>query len=150
MEFVLLIIIMGILSSIFGKGKGKKQNRRNKPVFFETFEEMKTLVQNETKKKKTLQSESQQFQPVQQNLVEQYSQIKQEIKDYSSDRSVSRNAIKGATKIVKEEPPTLEYKGGGSFLENSDAQMVINGIIWAEILGEPRSKNPHYTRNKVR
>jgi hypothetical protein len=29
-----------------------------------------------------------------------------------------------------------------------DQQKAVQGVIWSEILGAPRSKNPHYTRNR--
>ncbi|PGT82900.1 MULTISPECIES: hypothetical protein [Bacillaceae] len=31
-----------------------------------------------------------------------------------------------------------------------DQQSAAQGVIWSEILGPPRSKNPHYTQNKRR
>lgn len=31
-----------------------------------------------------------------------------------------------------------------------DQQSAAQGVIWSEILGAPRSKNPHYTQNKRR
>jgi 5'-3' exonuclease len=29
-----------------------------------------------------------------------------------------------------------------------DRQNAVQGVVWSEILGAPRSKNPHYTRNR--
>jgi hypothetical protein len=29
-----------------------------------------------------------------------------------------------------------------------DRQKAVQGVVWSEILGAPRSKNPHYTRKR--
>jgi hypothetical protein len=62
------------------------------------------------------------------------------------------------TRIVKEQPKNTKVvpkeqipKVNRNIKQNNliiDQQKVVQGVIWGEILGAPRSKNPHYTRNK--
>jgi hypothetical protein len=62
------------------------------------------------------------------------------------------------TRIVKEQPKKTKVvlneqfpKVNRNIKQNNliiDQQKAVQGVIWGEILGPPRSKNPHYTRNK--
>ncbi|MBO1512267.1 hypothetical protein [Metabacillus bambusae] len=62
------------------------------------------------------------------------------------------------TRIVKEQPKKSKVvlneqfpKVNRNIKQNNliiDQQKAVQGVIWSEILGAPRSKNPHYTRNK--
>jgi hypothetical protein len=62
------------------------------------------------------------------------------------------------TRIVKEQPKKAKVvlneqfpKVNRNIKQNNliiDQQKAVQGVIWSEILGPPRSKNPHYTRNK--
>lgn len=49
-------------------------------------------------------------------------------------------------KLVLNEIKTVQKISGNKL--RVDKQKAIQGVIWSEILGQPRSKNPHYTRNK--
>ncbi|GHH97044.1 hypothetical protein [Neobacillus kokaensis] len=150
MEILFIIIIIGILSSIFGKGQTKnKQNHRNRPVSLETFEEIKTFMQNETKKRtKTIQNEFEQLQPAKKDVIEQYKQVNQNIEARERVQSRPRNKVK--EEIVEDKEPlyTELTEEGSRHRDNLETNMILNGIIWSEILGEPRSKNPHFTRRR--
>ncbi|OAS85026.1 MULTISPECIES: hypothetical protein [Metabacillus] len=69
-----------------------------------------------------------------------------------------KNQATEKTRIVKEQPnkrkvvPREQFpKVNRNIKQNNliiDQQKAVQGVIWGEILGAPRSKNPHYTRNK--
>jgi hypothetical protein len=51
------------------------------------------------------------------------------------------------TQLVREHLPKVDR----NVKQNNlivDRQKAVQGVIWSEILGAPRSKNPHYTRNR--
>ncbi|MGM0874314.1 MAG: hypothetical protein ACQEWV_05845 [Bacillota bacterium] len=61
--------------------------------------------------------------------------------------------------IVKEQPKRAKFvvqeeyvpKVNRNIKKNHlivDRQKAVQGVVWSEILGAPRSKNPHYTRNR--
>ncbi|MCM3566570.1 hypothetical protein [Neobacillus mesonae] len=151
MEFVFLIILMGILSSVFGKKKQRKQPvRRNKPTIIETFDKRKSSIQNETfKRAKTIERKFKDRKTAeQQDLMQHYSRVKPEADIQSSefeeyqkekDRLLNRNTSS-----------YMDDHNEEDFLEEKvpNRNDIINGIIWSEILAEPRSKNPHFTRKR--
>lgn len=151
MEILFFIIIAGILSSIFGKGKTNKQDqRRNKPISFETFEEIKTFMQNETNKRtKPVQSEAQHPQPSNPELINRQ-RVKHKVQVHMQEQENQNLQKEGVEALPRvKEHRYIETAEEKSFLqEEPDASMIINGIVWAEILGEPRSKNPHFTRKR--
>ncbi len=149
MEALFLIILIGILSSLFGKRKTGGQTQRKKPFAMDRFGEIKTIMQSEKAKgTKTIQPELQQDQPVKQEVMEQYSQVKQEVADQLKSYAIAPNELNEEPVTAKEPPHTKVNRKADFLKETPDAQMVINGIIWSEILGEPRAKRPHFTRKR--
>lgn len=137
METILFLIIAGILSSIFGKAKGKS-NPGRKPFSAKRFSEIRPQVEQQMmKQRKPVQMST--GQPARQDtnfpsLEEKYLEIKQ----------------KPVGPIKRPEQPVETTLLEGDFadvtLEKPTEKTIINGIIWAEILGEPRAKKPYFTR----
>lgn len=148
METLLLLIIIGIISSVFGKGKGNKQGPNRKPLTRNTFEEMKTLFQD--KSPEPVKTEFKEIkQTIPENVEKRYVKTQQEIND--NDQPVRRQSyqerIEKLDRKVKE-PVANEGQEEPLFTKDPDAKVLINGIIWSEILGEPRSKKSHFTSRR--
>jgi hypothetical protein len=141
------MIIIGIVSVLFRKSKTKQGQPKNKPFSRTTFEEIRTQVKKqlsyvEDKKAGTIKSERNTYViPKNQDILEnKYLQYKQE----------SEVNLKGIT-IAEEKFDKIkgntDKEDEGLFTRNPDEKAIINGIIWSEILGEPRSKKPYRPRN---
>jgi hypothetical protein len=141
METILFLIIAGILSSIFGKAKGKSNSgRRTKSFPAKGFDDFRTKVEQQmmgprnkgqistgqpANKVTDLQSMEEKYQEIKQNPVVTKSQVKQ----------------LQPSKVVR-----IEEVSDDISFEKPDEKTIINGIIWAEILGEPRAKKPYFPR----
>lgn len=144
METIIFLIIVGILSSIFGKGKGKNNPGRTKPFSGKGFDDFRKMVelQMENKSGKTGQISTGQpikrdmdIQPI--SIEEKYQELKQ--KPLVDRNLMSRSRKETSKKVVESDDITIE---------RPDEKTIINGIIWAEILGEPRAKKPYYSRKR--
>ncbi|MEH7334027.1 hypothetical protein V7161_15385 [Neobacillus drentensis] len=149
METLVFLIIIGILSSIFGKKKGKKLPIKNKSFSMNTLYELKNLFQNETDRRiHPVQEKKNSHQPKKQDVEKIYQQIKQE-----SDviqKGFTNPANQGQLKKEKTKDPlyaALDNDGEPEF-ETPNPNSIINGIIWSEILGEPRSRKPYFPRKR--
>lgn len=140
------MIIIGIVSIIFRNAKGKTgQSGQSRPKTFtmETFEEIRTLVkkqlnQDEIPTSSTLKSKNIPLDH-QEKLENKYLQLKQESEVKRIGMSVAQQKIdKVVVKSGQEE--------GGIVSLYPDEKTLINGMVWSEILGEPRSKKPFFTR----
>ncbi|MEH7108633.1 MULTISPECIES: hypothetical protein [Bacillaceae] len=135
METLILFIVIGILSAIFGKNS--KQVQKSKPFVPKRMEDVRTLF--ESVPPKTAQVE-QDNAPVT-RLEEQYFQTKAELEDAkipikTPEKPIGRMRMTQKAEQKKEQPVPID---------SPDSQTVLNGIIWSEILGEPRSKKPHFS-----
>jgi hypothetical protein len=139
LETILFLIIVGILSSIFGKGKGKRKPTRTKPFTANNSDDFRTLFDNKVsndhpknaEQVSTGQRVSQEINF--QDIEKKYQQVKQNPDPGRSGKSNSNATTKIAVKYEQED----------IFSENIDEKTFINGIIWSEILGEPRAKRPY-------
>ncbi|MEH7276175.1 hypothetical protein [Neobacillus vireti] len=136
METILFLIIAGILSTLFGKSKGKG-NGPTKPFTAKGFDDFRTRVEQQMggfpRKTEPISTGEPVVQKLQ-NIEETY----QQMKSVSPSRPVE--PVKPIT------ASRLEVKTEDNTLEKPDEKTIINGIIWAEILGEPRAKKPYIPR----
>ncbi|MED3563743.1 hypothetical protein [Bacillus xiapuensis] len=148
METIIFMIILAVLSAVFGKAKGKKPQSRNKPFSFNQFDEFLDLFseKNTPKRQNTFKTENEQkFVGKQQNIEKKYQQIKQETETFTI--GVSQGPQKHNDEKIK--PSVLENIDDHEiFSDSPDAQTLINGIIWSEVLGEPRAKRPYFSRRR--
>jgi hypothetical protein len=142
LETILFLIIVGILSSIFGKGKGKRKPTRTKPFTANNFDDFRTLFDKQVsddhpknvEQVSTGQRVSQEINL--QDIEKKYQQVKQNSDPVRIGKSNSHSTTKIALKSEQED----------IFSENIDDKTFINGIIWSEILGEPRAKRPYFPK----
>ncbi|MDQ1001462.1 hypothetical protein QFZ28_001862 [Neobacillus niacini] len=139
METILFLIIAGILSSIFSKAKGKNKPGRTKPFTAKGFSDIRTQVEQQMMKKQRKPGQISTGQPVLldtnlPSLEEKYLEIKH----------------KPVVPIKQLEQPVestlLKVDSADVSFEKPDEKTIINGIIWGEILGEPRAKKPYFSR----
>jgi DNA-binding sugar fermentation-stimulating protein len=147
LETLVFLIVMGIVSVIFRKAKGKTGQSRNRTFSRDTFEEIRSLVKKQlnydeipttsTLKSKNIQSEI----PLDQleKLENKYQQLKQESEVKRIGMSVAQ------PKVEKVEVKSGQEEGSIISLY-PDEKTLINGMVWSEILGEPRSKKPFFPR----
>lgn len=143
METIIFLIIVGILSSIFGKGKGKNNPGRNKPFSGKGFDDLRKMVelQMDSIPKKTGQIST--GQPIKQGIDIQHNSIQEKYQELKQKPEVDRMQVSQQHPLkvtrIQTEPDNVT-------LEKPDEKTIINGIIWAEILGEPRAKKPYSSR----
>jgi len=141
METILFLIIVGILSSIFGKAKGKNNPGRTKPFSAKGFDEFRTKVEQQMMGVPRNKGQISTGQPAKketnlQSMEEKYPEIKQ----YPG---ISGTQVK---KLHPNKGVNIEVESDNIPFENPDEKAIVNGIIWAEILGEPRAKKPYFPR----
>ncbi len=139
METIVFLIIAGILSSIFGKAKGKSNPGRTKPFTAKGLNDVRTQVEQQMMKKPRKPGQISTGQPAKADtnlpsIEEKYLEIKQKpvVPIKQLEQPIESNLLEVATADVS--------------LEKPDEKTIINGIIWAEILGEPRAKKPYLSR----
>lgn len=141
METILFLIIVGILSSIFGKSKGKNSPGRTKPFSTKGFDDFRTKVEQQMFGVPRNKGQISTGQPANkvtdlQSMEEKYQEIKQ-------NPSISSTQVK---KLHPSKVVSIEVESDDIPFEKPDEKTIINGIIWAEILGEPRAKKPYLPR----
>ncbi|MFP7297587.1 hypothetical protein [Neobacillus niacini] len=143
METILFLIIAGILSSIFGKAKGKNNpGTRTKPFPSKGFNEFRTKVEQQmagipSNKEQMISSG---VSVNQENDTKSLEKKYHELKQYPVIPKLQEKPLQ-PSKNVK-----TKVESGDITLEKPDEKTIINGIIWAEILGEPRAKKPYSSR----
>lgn len=146
METLLFLIIVGIMSAMFGKGKGTKQGAGRKPLTRSTFEEMKTLFQERIPEK--IPSELKHIpKTIPQSAEKGFVKTIQVMNDQPAGRNSYKETIEKLDSRQKASD-VKEVQDEAFITKEPDAKTILNGIIWSEILGEPRSKNPHFSRRR--
>ncbi|WP_066064115.1 hypothetical protein [Neobacillus soli] len=146
---ILIMIIIGVITSVFGKAKGNKQDPKSKPFSVNGLDEFRALFQNQTTDQaieeiKTMQKDFQSGGL--KNIEEKHLQMKQGNQDNQSELIGPTNPRQQDKVRVKENLEVKDAKDEPVFSDEPDRKAVINGIIWSEILGEPRSKKPYNPR----
>lgn len=145
MSTIIFMIIVGVLSTIFAKAKGNKEPSKSKSFSFNRFDDFRELFNNKTtnhlpKETSPKPSMKPEFQPGNLESIEKkYLQIKHIPEASPRPELKQTEQVKMTEKDRKEE-------GKEQFSESPDAKALVNGIIWAEILGEPRAKKPYFMR----
>ena len=136
METIVFLIIAGILSTIFGKAKGKSSPVRTKPFTVKGFNDFLTKVDQQLENTSIKTRQISTGQPV-----------LHKIQDIEDNQQVKLDSQMAPAKPVKPPVPAMKEVVTEDFkFERPDEKKIINGIIWAEILGEPRSKKPYLPR----
>jgi hypothetical protein len=144
LESIIFIIIAGILSTIFSKAKGNNGSK-NKPFIATQFDDIRKLFEQEEDNEpaETPEKVSRGQQVIQevnlQDIEKKYQQMKQVSEPIQYSRTEPKNRMN---------KPRPKLKADGIVLGKPDKNPVINGIIWSEILGEPRSKRPYLAKKR--
>ncbi|WP_040207945.1 hypothetical protein [Neobacillus jeddahensis] len=153
METILFMIIIGVLSTIFGKAKKKQGRSSKKPLLTNSMQEFRTMfkeinkpvqagkVPNQTEIKMADKTASVLIS--EKKLETEYLQVRQE----SEVSRVGMSTIRQQAEKISAQTSRGEQEDDESMVStHPDAKTLINGIVWAEILGEPRSKRPYLSR----
>ncbi|MEH7494172.1 hypothetical protein [Neobacillus niacini] len=141
METILFLIIAGILSSIFGKAKGKSNPGRTKPFTAKGFTDIRTQVEQQMRNKPGKPGQISVGQPARADTILQSIEGK--------NLEIKQKPVVPIKQLEQPSEPTLlKVDFEDVSLEKPDGKTIINGIIWAEILGEPRAKKPYISRNR--
>ncbi|MGN7177390.1 hypothetical protein BK139_06035 [Paenibacillus sp. FSL R5-0490] len=159
MEFLLenpfiLIAVIAFISSFFKK---KKEEKPVKQAPRSVQQENRTQAERTSADNalaEVLEEEKKKLTEKSRRIEEDYRQRKQQAEQsmkalQSQQRAAERkaSAISRTTANTKTGSP-VEAAGAGKF--EPQKQTLVDGIIWSEILGPPRSKNPHRSLNRKR
>ncbi|MBM7651682.1 hypothetical protein [Neobacillus cucumis] len=139
MESILLMIVIGVISIIFRKSKNNQRPLKGKPTsqrlgdIQTMIKEMTDNISKDTIARKTEKKQAP-LQSDQTKLEAEYLQVRQESEASRLGMSAARKHIENINSNEEINLPTTE---------DSDQRAVLNGIIWSEILSEPRSKKPY-------
>ena len=131
------IIIIGIISSIFGKVRAKNPNSRDKPFSINNVDDLRGLFTNRTSKQQveyppafTIENIQKKYQRVKkEKVVEQLDVVLEDV--------LKAEEVQSPVKVTIDRPAAP-----------SEPDKIINGIIWSEILAEPRARKPYFTRRR--
>ena len=144
MKTLLFLIIVGILSSIFGKGKARNQSK-GRSFLPNGIEEFKTLIQKQMEQSPVTTVQDELSKPVE-KMEEMIKGKYQRVKELDSkEKEIELNHTEPAQRlpmIDHKKPMVQEEKN----IMSDDSNAILNGLIWSEILGKPRSRNPHFPR----
>lgn len=148
METLILLIIIGALSALFRKGNNRAA--KPKPYPGKSCGELLALFKSETKAnlpklvkpvvKEVKTGPSNQTYRSENSPVQQ----RQSRKLLESSLALSAQPQKESRKLLLPE----ENPSSMLVTEEVDTESLINGIIWSEILGEPRARKPYIARRK--
>ncbi|WP_413308686.1 hypothetical protein AA0X95_10695 [Bacillus sp. 1P10SD] len=149
METILFMIIVGIISTIVGKSKSNQGKPRSKPFSVEPMKDVRTLLDEFINKKPretfSVETKTDSKQSPLDNFEKEYEQVRQESE---SSRTRMAAARKQAEKIIVPSKVDNHQQAESSSLEHPDLNTLVNGIIWSEILGEPRAKRPYFSKRR--
>lgn len=153
---IILIFLIWLISSLFTKAKGNNKN---------TNQEARPSEARTVQKQQTRPMPTDNQKPM--SPVKRLEQMAQEMaerleREYADKRKFAESTIKvpkeSPTPIEKQAepikvaevkpiiPPSQDKQLQSPKLNlSAEKQKVIDGVVWAEILGPPRSLNPHRT-----
>jgi len=150
--FVIFVLI-GILSSLFNKAKGngkdhQQQRRPARPVHRPAKMEAPSEAQPEVRESRPVQARTPQPRQVKElkeaaplsDIQKVYQEKRQQLEKIDSKprsergRLSSEGTKRSRLSAVKEEP-ILDFQ--------PDQDSLVQGLIWAEVLGQPRAKKPY-------
>ena len=147
METIIVMILVGFFSMIVRKTK-KSQGQSIRKPSAKPFRDIQTafvgITDSFTEDRKPLTKESE-LKPLESSFhsfEKEYQQVRLESEAGRIGMAAARNRnVNGQSKNTQEEIKT-------QVLVNSEPQTVLNGLIWSEILGEPRSRNPYNVKKR--
>lgn len=156
-----LIIIGGVILNIFKRFKegvsGQNQPQQSKPVAHESTYEDNTDRRTETNPFETMFEELDRkgreiFEQMDRRdepkpeVANKYVEALSRINTRQEMSVPERTEIK---KVATVAPPNQKEKSTSGALRGISRKRAVEGVIWAEILGPPRSKRPHSTYNQL-
>jgi hypothetical protein len=164
MEFLfenplLIFVLIGIISSLFKKVKGEQEQQQPKrPVRPEqqgpTWNSEGQMPAEPHKPLRTETSEDERFEEKKEfngvpenpflDIQKKYEERRRENEFKKSPRSNNLQSRSIATTTSMKDGSTE----GVSLDLSPEADRLIEGIAWAQVLGEPRSRNPHRTMRR--
>jgi hypothetical protein len=144
METIIFLIIVGILSSIFGKAKGNSNPGRTKSFSGKGFDDLRRMVESQMEIKPVKTGQISTGEPVKQDIAIQPITIEEKYQELKQKPVVDRIQVGNS----RNEAPRIVVESEDIPFEKPDDKTIINGIIWGEILGEPRAKKPYFSRKR--
>ncbi|PAE23308.1 MULTISPECIES: hypothetical protein [Bacillaceae] len=158
MEFLfenpfILIAVIAFISSMFKK---KKEERPVKQAPRSVQQENRTQAERTSADPalaEVLEEEKRKLTEKSRRIEQEYRQRKQQTEQsmkalQSQQRAAERKASAISRTAANTKTYPVEASGAGKF--EPQKQSLVDGIIWSEILGPPRSKNPHRSLNRKR
>ncbi len=132
-------IIVGLITKLFFSkdedSNKKKEQTNNKPKQKLPKPVMTTVERPKEKREKSI---------TKQTVMQAYEKMqKAEVGNYQKNKNAAQKVREQSNKRVKQNNSPVKDNR-----LKVDRRNAIQGVIWSEILGPPRSKKPHYTRNK--
>ena len=146
METILIMIVVGVISMIIGKTKNSPSQSRRKPsgIRLGDFQTMLKEMTDIPKDTIEVQTEKKQgpLQSNQSKLEKEYQQVRQESEAGRMGMAAARNPVDNSGPVKSQEEIKFPIT------DTPDPQTILNGIIWSEILAEPRSKIPYKVKKR--
>lgn len=145
METILFMIIVGIISTIVGKTKSNQVKPGSKPFSMGQLKDVGKLFDEFTnnKPRETFSVETEKHTESKQrsldHLQKEYEQVRQESETSRKKMAAGRQQAESSKIDDHQQTESLS-------LEHPDSNTLVNGIIWSEILGEPRAKRPYFQK----
>lgn len=86
--------------------------------------------------------------PTLQTVQQAYENMKVRAEGQIETIEIVKEQPKRTQLVVKEEHAPKVNRNVNQNHLMVNRQNAVQGVVWSEILGAPRSKNPHYTRNR--
>ncbi|MBE4908025.1 hypothetical protein IMZ08_08165 [Bacillus luteolus] len=155
-----LIFIIGIIVNIFKRfkegGSGQNQPQQRKPVEHETTYEENNDRRTERNPFETMFEELDRkgreiFEQMDRKQEEPKPEVSNRLNEALSRINNQEASAPQRTEIKKVETivPPKQKKSSSGALQGISRKRAVEGVIWAEILGPPRSKRPHSTYSRL-
>ncbi|MCM3705205.1 MULTISPECIES: hypothetical protein [Cytobacillus] len=157
MEFLfenpfILIAVIAFISSLFKKKKEERPVKQAPRVQQENRTEAERTSADPALAE-VLEEEKRKLAEKSRRIEQEYRQRKQQAEQsmkalQSQQRAAERKASAISRTAANTKAYPVEASGAGKY--EPQKQSLVDGIIWSEILGPPRSKNPHRSLNRKR
>lgn len=141
---LVIAFVIWILSSFF-KGKPKEEDAEKQKQQRKTRQQPKPVFTTVEEPKR--RNAEKQMKETVQNANEK---IKLETIEQIEPSSKIRDRRPTSTRLKQEREMKVTSVSGNKSAIQLNKQSVVQGVIWSEILGPPRSKNPHFPKGMKR
>ncbi|PLS01194.1 hypothetical protein [Neobacillus cucumis] len=143
METILIMIVVGVISMIFGKTKNNQGYQGRNP-FPRRLEQIQTRFKDfsDSLSKDTTLFTAEEKTSNMNKLETEYLQVRQESETGRMGMAAARKQTERREAIPNQE------ENKPYITDTLEAQTVINGVIWSEILGEPRAKKSYRVKKR--